>query len=243
MSAVDTAFHGLRTMISDGALTPGDRLPSEADLCDRFGVSRSSLREAIRTLAALGVVETRHGSGTYVGALRASDLIGTMKLTVDLLPLESVLELYELRRVLEAHAAGLAAARGDAAAEAEMAELLDAIEATDDGEEESRLDHLFHMKVAEIADNPALAAMLGVFRSRSRAYRILTSEDAIDIKRLSNAGHRAILAAIVHRDPMAASSAAAAHVAQTEVWLRKHRPGVVAPASEGEAAEAPGDAG
>ncbi|WP_040166217.1 FadR/GntR family transcriptional regulator [Microbacterium gorillae] len=224
MSAVDTAFHGLRALIADGTLSAGDRLPSESELCDRFGVSRSSLREAIRTLAALGVVETRHGSGTYVSSLLASDLLGSLSLTVGLLPLESVLELYELRRVLESHAAGLAAARRDEETVAELSALLDELERTHDDDEQSRLDHLFHMRIVELSGNPALSTLTGVLRTRSMAYRIFTTADAREIKRRSDAGHRAILTAIANRDPVAATSAAAEHVQQTEVWLRKHRP-------------------
>ena len=75
MSALDKALHGLRALIADGALRPGDRLPSEGELCETLGVSRGSLREAIRTLGALGVLETRHGSGSYVSELRAADLL------------------------------------------------------------------------------------------------------------------------------------------------------------------------
>lgn len=224
MSAVDTAFHGLRTMIADGELQPGDRLPSEADLCERLGVARSSLREAIRTLSALGVVETRHGSGTYVGALRATDLISSLSLTVGLLPLESMLELYELRRVLESHAASQAAARGTDEVIAELGAILDELEGTFDDDVQSELDHRFHMGVAKLANNPALAGLTEVLRGRSRSYRIFLTEDAREIKLLSDAGHRAILSAIERRDPVSAGVAAAAHVAQTEVWLRKHRP-------------------
>jgi len=127
MSALDTALHGLRALIADGALRPGDRLPSEGELCERLGVSRGSLREAIRTLAALGVLETRHGSGSYVSELRAADLIGSLSLTVGLLPMAGVLELTELRRVLEPHAAALAAARIDADTVAALAGVLEAV--------------------------------------------------------------------------------------------------------------------
>ncbi len=104
MSAVDTAFHGLRHMIASGRLVAGQRFPAENELCDELGVSRGSLREAVRMLAALGIIESRHGSGTYVSMLRPEEIIGSLSLTVDLLPLDGLLQMYELRRVLETHA-------------------------------------------------------------------------------------------------------------------------------------------
>ncbi|GAA1541609.1 DNA-binding FadR family transcriptional regulator [Microbacterium ginsengiterrae] len=224
MGAMETALHGLRALIADGDLKPGDRLPSEGELCERLSVSRGPLREAIRTLSALGVIDTRHGSGSYVSELHAADLIRGLGLTVGLLPLDSILELYELRRALEAHAATLAAARIDDDAIARLDELLDRLEAVTDDEELSELDHEFHAAIAEVAGNDALATLLEVLRARSRAYKIFTTEDAAQIKVLSDAGHRAILRGLESRDPVAASAAAASHVAQTEHWLRIHRP-------------------
>lgn len=231
MSALDTALHGLRSLIADGALRPGDRLPSEGELCERLGVSRGSLREAIRMLAALGVLETRHGSGSYVGELRAADLIGSLSLTVGLLPMAGVLELTELRRVLEPHAAALAAARIDAATVDSLAQILDEIEASDDLEVHSQLDHAFHMTISRIAGNDALTSLIDVLRSRSRAYRIPDADDAAELKLHSDAGHRAILRGLAAADPVAASAAASAHVAQTEYWVRRYSGGE-SPAAE-----------
>lgn len=224
MSALDTALHGLRALIADGDLRPGDRLPSEGDLCERLGVSRGSLREAIRMLAALGVLDTRHGSGSYVSELHAADLIKGLSLTVGLLPLGSIIELYELRRALESHAASLAAARVDEETLADLEALLTELESVTDEERQSELDHQFHMRISEVAGNDALSNLLDVLRARSRAYRIFTTDDAVEIKILSDAGHRSILRGLETRDPVAASSAAAGHVAQTEYWLRKHQP-------------------
>lgn len=224
MGATENALQGLRSLIADAFLVPGDRLPSEAELGARLGVSRSSIREAIRTLQALGVVETRHGSGTYVSELRAADSIGKLSLTVGLLPLESMLELYELRRVLESHAAALAAARIDDVSAGELANLIDEIEHTPSSGQWGELDHRFHMRIAALAGNSALTALIEVFRDRARAYTMFTTAVAAEIKRVSDLGHRAILTAMVRRDPIESAGAAAAHVAQTEVWLRKNRP-------------------
>ena len=91
MAATDKALAGLRQMIASGELGPGEKFPPEPELCDHLGVSRSSLREAARSLAALGVIESRHGSGTYVSALDPAEIISRFSLSVELIPLEGVL--------------------------------------------------------------------------------------------------------------------------------------------------------
>lgn len=217
-------------MIATGRLGPGQRLPSETELCAQLGVSRSSLREAVRMLGALGVVESRHGSGTYVSSLDAPHIVGALSLTVGLLPLSGLLEIYSLRQVLEAHAAAQAAARLDGAVLSEMREILQELESEDEPERASALDHRFHSLVDEQAGNPTLASLLRVFRSRSRAYQIY-GEDTAEVKLRSDQGHRAILNALADRDPTAAASAASAHVAQTRAWLQLLQP---RPATNGE---------
>lgn len=228
MSAVDDAFHGLRHMISSGRLEAGQKFPPEPELCEELGVSRGSLREAVRMLSALGVIESRHGSGTYVSQLRPEEIVGSLALTVDLLPLSGLLDMYELRRVLESHAAAQAAAKVDDVSADELLQLIEAMESTDDPTEASELDGRFHAAIAQLGGNPTLMAFLGVFRSRSRAYQVFELPDGPALKRISDLGHRAIADAIVGRDPIAASTAAAAHVAQTEAWLRLYQPAVVA---------------
>ncbi len=170
-SALDTALRALRRAIGTGEFAPRERLPSEAELGARLGVSRSSLREAIRMLAALGVLVVRHGSGTYVADLRAADIISSLHLTVGLLPLDGLLELYELRRILEAHATGQAAARRSDEVMPVLDGILTELELLDDPTRASELDGQFHTLVDEAAGNPALFALLSVFRSRGRTTR------------------------------------------------------------------------
>ncbi|MFF3247174.1 FadR/GntR family transcriptional regulator [Streptomyces sp. NPDC002870] len=227
MSAVDKAFHGLRHMIATGRLGAGERIPPENELCEELGVSRGPLREAVRMLVALRIVEPRHGSGTYVSQLRPEDIIGSLSLTVDLLPLSGLLEVYELRRVLESHVAAQAAAR--VTPETLKAifghiEAMEALEAKEDASKISEIDHRFHSAIARIGGNPTLESLLGVFRARSRAYQVFTLPESAEIKRASDAEHRAIAIAIANRDPVAAASAAATHVAHTERWLHAFLP-------------------
>lgn len=224
MGAIDDAFHGLREMIASGELAPGSRMPPEAQLCDRLGVSRGSLREAVRMLGALGVIESRHGSGTYVSPLEAENIIGALRLTVDLMPFDGLLDLYELRRVLEAHASSQAAAHLDEESAELLSGILDELEASEPGEAASDLDARFHEAIARLAENAALTSLLEVFRSRSRSYQLFDLPDGRRIKAESDRSHREILAALRAHDPAAAAAAAAAHVSQTESWLRELRP-------------------
>lgn len=227
MSAVDKAFHGLRHMIATGRLGAGERIPPENELCEELGVSRGPLREAVRMLVALRIVEPRHGSGTYVSQLRPEDIIGSLSLTVDLLPLSGLLEVYELRRVLESHVAAQAAARVTPETLKTIfghIEAMEALEAKEDASKISEIDHRFHSAIARIGGNPTLESLLGVFRARSRAYQVFTLPESAEIKRASDEEHRAIATAIANRDPVAAASAAATHVAHTERWLHAFLP-------------------
>ncbi|MFD8542626.1 FadR/GntR family transcriptional regulator [Streptomyces sp. NPDC059649] len=226
MSAVEKAFHGLRHMIATGRLGPGERIPPEGELCEELGVSRGSLREAVRMLAALGVIEPRHGSGTYVSQLRPEDVIGSLSLTLELLPLSGLLEVYEIRRVLEVHVAAQAAARSTPETVRTLFALIEEMEATDDPTKASELDHRFHAEIARVGGSPTLVSLLAVFRARSRKYQVFTLPEGPELRSKSDDDHRVLATAIADRDPVAAAGAAQAHVAQTERWLRAFMPPV-----------------
>ena len=215
MSAIDDAFHGLRAMIASGELQPGQRIPTEGRLCEQLGVSRGPLREAVRMLGALGVIESRHGSGTYVSALEPSNLIGALSLTLELMPPEGLLSLYEVRRVIEAHATAQAASRITDRELATLVDLARRIEGAAEDDPATDLDGQFHDVIADASGNPATAALLKAFRSRVAAARLFERPGGHAMKHRSDEGHREILAALTERDPAAAAAAAAAHVAQT----------------------------
>lgn len=224
MSAVETAMQGLRAKIASGELAPGQKCPPEGELATQLGVSRSSLREAIRALSALGVMEARHGSGTYVSSLEPAEILKGFALLVDLFPFDSVLELFEIRRVLESHAAAATAARALPELIAELDSLMEAMEATDNSSDISDLDARFHEAICEASGNTTLAGLLRLFRSRGRHFNIFDSRDGAQVRELSNKGHRNIVDAIRNQDPAMAATATSGHIAQSEFWLRKFRP-------------------
>ena len=96
-----------------GRLRPGDKLPSERDLAERFRVSRPTVREAMRGLSVLGVIEIRHGGGAFVTALDAADLLKPLNFFLSLSDV-SIERLYEARVLIESELAALAAERADA---------------------------------------------------------------------------------------------------------------------------------
>src|SRR5205807_9087946 len=114
-SVTDEAITKIQNLIISGGWGPGDRLPKESELAAQLGLSRNSLREAVRALSQLRVLEVRQGDGTYVTSLEPELLLESTSFVSHLLVGESALELFEVRRLLEGAAAALAAARIDEA--------------------------------------------------------------------------------------------------------------------------------
>ncbi|MEU9558635.1 FadR/GntR family transcriptional regulator [Streptomyces fumanus] len=214
------AIDRITTMIAQGLLEPGQKLPTERELAAQLGISRSSMREAVRALTVLGVLEARHGSGIYVTRLEAGDLLETFGVVADLSRGPRLVELLEVRRVLESTATALAAARITPQALAGVERHLSAMEATDDLEEILAHDLAFHREIVAAAGNTAMAAILDGLSSRTfraRVWRGYQEQGAVERTRRE---HAAIHRALAARDPEAARAATAAHVGEVEEWLR-----------------------
>lgn len=225
ISVLDKAVHGLRDLIASGEFKPGQKFPPEPELCERLGVSRGSLREAVRMLSSLGITESRHGSGTFVSALGPRELIGPLKLTIGLAPIDTVLGLYDVRRVLEGHAASLAAVHATPEEVVTLGELLDRMDQEKDLVEFSKLDSEFHDQIAQLSRNETLRVLLQVFRARNRAfYRLFEGEGGEFRREQSDRGHREIFDSIAHRDISSAQTAAMHHIFTTEQALKDVMP-------------------
>src|SRR5947199_4941053 len=109
MAITDEAIERIKEMIVSGQLRPGDRLPKEADLASRLGLSRNSLREAVRALSLVRVLDVRQGDGTYVTSLRPELLLDAVAFLADFHRDDSLLHLLEVRRILEPAATAMAA--------------------------------------------------------------------------------------------------------------------------------------
>src|SRR3982751_1257687 len=127
-SQTDVVIQSVKDMITSGRLTPGSRLPVEKDLAAALAVSRGSLREGVRALAMMGVLETRQGDGTYVTSLDANLLLAPMGFMVDLQTPANSAHLQAVRRVLESQAASRAASRITDDELAEAKSILDDVE-------------------------------------------------------------------------------------------------------------------
>src|SRR5699024_5159277 len=100
-AVTDRAIDAIKQMIIDGSLAPGDRLPPEKELAERVGVSRNSLREAVKALSVIRVLDVRQGDGTYVTALEPEQLLESLAFVLDLHQDSSYVEIIEIRRLLE----------------------------------------------------------------------------------------------------------------------------------------------
>lgn len=111
MAVTDEAIEKIKEMIVSGALRPGDRLPKESELAAELGLSRNSLREAVRALSLIRILDVRQGDGTYVTSLDPQLLLEAMSFVVDFHRDDTVLEFLAVRRILEPAATAMAAHR------------------------------------------------------------------------------------------------------------------------------------
>lgn len=223
-SIPEVVLEEIQRLISEGELRPGDRLPSETELAERFGVGRSSIREAMRVLHLLGVIEVIQGKGTFVRQP------GILPLIVDwsrIAQMDVLADVMEARQFVEILLAQLAAER---ATEADLEALQAALErerrSTSDLEAEAQAGVDFHMALADAVHNQVLVLMYrtihDLFLEIARRMRA-TPETARD--RLQD--HERILQAIRARDPEAAAQAMQEHLAKAYKILMVGKPAEV----------------
>ncbi|MDQ2081259.1 GntR family transcriptional regulator [Xanthobacteraceae bacterium Astr-EGSB] len=217
----DLIIDQLRSLIAAGDLKPGQKLPSERELTQHFGVGRGHVREALRRLEMYGIVRTLPQSGTIVAEFGAPALEG---LIANLLAFqEPSLEMFtEMRELLETFAACCAAERASseeiAAIAAAHRKHADVVAAGHFGMEE---DIVFHLKVAEASGNKALMSLIGLFATDLIKMSVAHQTCRDGRGSVAVAEHGAVLAAIERHDGAAASQAMRVHVAQS--WRQFER--------------------
>lgn len=220
MAVTDEAIEKIKGMIVSGALAPGDRLPKESELAAELGLSRNSLREAVRALSLIRILDVRQGDGTYVTSLAPQLLLEALSFVVDFHRDDTVLEFLAVRRILEPAATAMAALRIDEEQLGALGAQLDTLGPDPSVEALVAADLEFHRGIVRSSGNSVLCSLLDGLSgptTRARVWRGLTQEDAVS-RTLHE--HRAILAALRDRDAEAARSWATVHVASVEQWLR-----------------------
>ncbi|WP_353980332.1 FadR/GntR family transcriptional regulator [Salinicola endophyticus] len=211
----------LSEAIQSGEWARGERLPTEAALGQRFGISRSVVREAISMLRNAGLVTSRRGSGSFV----ADAPTVSLRLALPDSDLASVIEVLELRRPLEVEAARLAASRRTPSQlrriRNAMVDIDEAVEAGHSGVEQ---DLAFHRAIAEAAHNAHFTAVLDFYnRFLHHAIQVTRTNESLRETFMQQvvAEHQAIVDAIAAGDAEAAAQAAARHLEHAEVRLRQ----------------------
>ncbi|WP_165984700.1 FadR/GntR family transcriptional regulator [Streptomyces sp. YIM 98790] len=224
MAVTERAIDRIKAMIVAGALAPGQRLPREEELAEDLGLSRNSLREAVRALTAMRILVVRQGDGTYVSSLEPGLLLESLTFAADVSTGETALQLLQVRRMLEPQATALAAGRITDADLARLSGLLERCNRARDIEEFVACDMDFHGAIADLAGNPVLSALLRILSSRTQRVRVLRAAGGDAVLAGAQREHGAILEALAARDARLAEASAAVHIAGVERWLRAEAP-------------------
>lgn len=218
-------IENIKGMISRGELKCGEKIPSERELADRFNVSRVPIREALKILEYMGILDSSRGDGTYVRNITVEDLIGKMDFAITATA-DTLIELVEMRINLEGFAAYRAALhRTDEDIEAIRGTILDMREAKKKLHENAanvdtlrRLSQQFHLELVKAAHNSVLTSIyenLYELLDISRQFTINSSGISYD----SILAHEALLNMIVQRDAEGAREAMEGHLSEVRLRL------------------------
>jgi GntR family transcriptional repressor for pyruvate dehydrogenase complex len=205
----------VRTLIESGELQPGDKIPPEREFARKLRISRASLRAGIGYLAAMGVMDIRHGVGTFVA--NGPPEIGKSSLSlVGALHGFQSWQMFETRRILESELAALAAERGREQHFASLSEEVAEMYATvDDPMEYLIHDVRFHRIIAQASGNPILAALMETITSALYDERRKTAERSRDLRESANL-HREIYRAIRSRNAAEARTVMERHLTMAQ---------------------------
>jgi GntR family transcriptional repressor for pyruvate dehydrogenase complex len=210
--------------IRNGRWRPGDKLPTESEIMRAWGVSRTVVREALSRLQAAGVVDTRHGIGTFVREPSPSGTFGIDP--SDIATAADVLAVLELRISLETETAGLAAQRRSDAQLAEIRAALDALERAETRDDAVAPDLRFHLAIAAATGNRYFEDIMGhlgatlIPRARINSPRIAMADLPQYLRRV-NREHEDIHDAIARGDADGARAAMRLHLTNSRERLRR----------------------
>jgi GntR family transcriptional regulator, transcriptional repressor for pyruvate dehydrogenase complex len=200
--------------ILGGELKPGDKLPAERELAEQFNVSRTAIREAVKTLTQKGLIEVRPGRGTFVTNSTSSVVRHSIGLLVKIESARSTLDLVEVREILEPEIAAMAASRAN---EDHLAALKKAVALMDTAKDDTDTfidgDMDFHLALAEGSQNVLILVLIDTLVDllQDQRKRISLVPGGID---RAQEHHQAVLQAVLNRDPDAAREAMRVHLQQ-----------------------------
>lgn len=219
MALTDEAIAKIKDMILSGRLGPGAKLPREPDLAAELGLSRNSLREAVKALSVFRVLEVRQGDGTYVSSLEPAILLDAMGFLMEFHSDDSILQILQVRRILEPAATAMAARTRTAEQVTRLREMATQDTLGTPVQDLVSHDLAFHSAIAATSGNQVLAGMLDSIAmptSRARVWRGLTQQDAV-AKTIEQ--HLGIVEAIAAGDAELAQARAIVHIAGVEEWI------------------------
>ncbi len=225
-SISDEIVDQLVDLIGRKELKPGERLPPERDLCRQFGVGRTTLREALRSLATLGIVEGRVGEGTFISVDGSRHLEKSLQWGL-LLDEKGVEDLIETRLMLECQTAEKAAQRATPEDIATIRETVDDMDKSlGDQAKFLATDLAFHLAIARASHNSILANLLSLIRNYLQQWIVQSLDDPTTPTgerraRLSLKEHQAILAAVESKDPLGARERMQTHIVSSSRSLRR----------------------
>ncbi|MBR6084465.1 MAG: FadR family transcriptional regulator [Spirochaetales bacterium] len=222
-------FEMLFDMLKKGSLKPGDKLPTERAMSESMGVSRNSVREALKAMSCIGLVTARQGGGTYVNEYDSGYLNSLLKYLTVVEDNNMLLEILQIRKALESEAAKLAALNATAEDINNIERLLyerenttndEALDADSKREVLNTLDMDFHMAIAKASGNGAICEFISAI---SNIFGIHQNRAAEGFRSpgISNTFHRKIFNAIRSRNPELAREVAYEHIASVEDAIKQ----------------------
>lgn len=199
-------------LIQDGELKPGDQLPSERELMEQLDVSRSSVREALRALSVMNVINIRQGHGTYVSSLDPHSLVEHLEFVVSLED-ATILHLFEVRKMIEVYCAELAAKRI-------KPDEISQLKLKLDDEDIRNVDIGLHSEIAKLSKNPILMRIYSSIERLSQISRDRTGSIP-GVREQAEKDHEKIVEAIISKDPETAKNAMLEHLQFVESKLKE----------------------
>ncbi len=232
MSVTSKTIDSIRALIRSGELQPGERLPPEQELAERLGVSRGTLREAVRALSHINVLDVRRGDGTFVSSLAPSELLSGLVFAMELIQTNDLDEVVEVRQLLLPPAAALAAQRVTEDQLVEMRSVIDQLERTTDPDDVARLHDRFGSLLYDATGNETLSSILRGLQTQGENIRRAWLSADPSRPDIALQHQRMLLDALERGDADMAKSISVVQVERRRRWIERVRTGTSDVAAE-----------